>query len=528
MNWRYSGFDTLWGILGGATIAAIVIYQSTAIAAKNPQEIAQIAKTVTVQVNPPGGTGESGSGVIIAKQGNVYTVLTCNHVGEIDPKINVRTYDGKDYPVVVQSLGNLNNENEPDLALLTFSSSAEYPVATLGNSEQTTEGSQIFVFGYPATGGVSGINRNFEFSPGFITSRPNNRNYGYNMRYSAVTLGGMSGGPVFDIDGRVIGIHGLGDRDPARGRVQTENGGQESSVALQVKTGFNSAIPINTFLALRSQINNSSASVTIDNSASTDRPAERLSNPQTATDYSARGSTRQEQGNKQGAVEDFNRSISLNSNDGITYFNRGVARYEQGDIAGALSDFSQAITLNPQNLMAYYNRGTIRHSHSDYRGAKEDFDQVIRLSASDFTAYYNRAVARAAMGDRQGAIADFGEVLRLNPSFTTAYNNRAIVRRLQGDKQGAIQDFSEVLRFDPNNAIAYYNRGLVRRDVGDVQGAIADLQTAANLFQQQGNTTNYQKTLEKIQRIQSKPAQQPVVPDGTGVEQPQPAEDTGF
>ncbi len=133
MNWRYANFDTLWGVLGGATIAAIVIYQSTAIAARSPQEIAQIAKTVTVQVNPPGGTGESGSGVIIAKQGNVYTVLTCNHVGKIDPQINVRTYDGKDYPVVVQSLGNLNNENEPDLALLTFSSSAEYPVATLEN-----------------------------------------------------------------------------------------------------------------------------------------------------------------------------------------------------------------------------------------------------------------------------------------------------------------------------------------------------------------------------------------------------------
>jgi len=68
-------------VAGTATVTAIVISQAAGFAAKSPQEIARIAIPLTVQVNSPAGKTESGSGVIIARQGNAYTVLTCDHVG---------------------------------------------------------------------------------------------------------------------------------------------------------------------------------------------------------------------------------------------------------------------------------------------------------------------------------------------------------------------------------------------------------------------------------------------------------------
>lgn len=64
---------------------------------------------------------------------------------------------------------------------------------------------------------------------------------GYSLRYNAVTRGGMSGGPVFDQDGRVIGIRGQGD---ITGAVQTASGEVEV-----LKTGFNAAIPSQSFAA---------------------------------------------------------------------------------------------------------------------------------------------------------------------------------------------------------------------------------------------------------------------------------------
>jgi len=70
-----------------------------------------------------------------------------------------------------------------------------------------------------------------------------------------------------------------------------------------------------------------------------------------------------------------------------------------------------------------------------------------------------------------------------------------------GDKQGAIADFNQALKINPNYALVYKNRGVARNLLGDKQGAIADLQKAADLFQQQGKTEGYQKTIEILAEL---------------------------
>lgn len=156
-------------LVGTTTIAAIVSFHSAAMAAKSPQEIAQIANLITVQVNTSIPGKGSGSGVIIAKNGNNYTVLTANHVQrDVGENPTIRTYDSKSYPVTnMQSLGSLENEKEPDLAVLTFTAASNYQPATVRNSDQAVLGPQIFVFGYPVQGVAEdrkiGANRDSEF-----------------------------------------------------------------------------------------------------------------------------------------------------------------------------------------------------------------------------------------------------------------------------------------------------------------------------------------------------------------------------
>jgi tetratricopeptide (TPR) repeat protein/V8-like Glu-specific endopeptidase len=534
-------------LTGTATIAAIVIYHPAAIAAKSPQQIAQVANLVTVQVNTSIPGHGSGSGVIVAKQGDTYTVLTCDHVEkDVGASPTIRTYDGKSYQVTnVQSLGSSENENDTDLALLTFVSQSQYQPATLGNSDQETVGSQIYVFGYPVQGTAQerkiGANRDSEFSPGYITSRRSGAEYGYGLRYNALTLGGMSGGPVFDVDGRVIGIHGLGDQDLGKG--VTESG---QNVEVNVKTGFNSAIPINTFLAMRSHIGSSAPKIAVNNTASTDNPAKRLTNPESASDFLAvglvqgeqgnksgainsytqalsrnsnyadayyhRGNVRYDQGENQGALEDYTKALSLNPKYVDAYFNRGIIRYNQGDRQGALEDFSQAISFNPNLVEAYYNRGVIHRSLRDGPKTLEDFDQVVRLNPKNAIAYYNRAIARSMLLDTEGTVKDFSEAIRLDPKFVNAYIERAQVRRRQGDKSGAIEDLTKAMSIDannPNNAVAQYTRGLCRRDLGDRQGALEDLQSAAASFGQQKQTANYKKAMDAIERLSRERADAP-------------------
>lgn len=245
MNFNFSRFNSVPGLLTGtAVVAAIVINQPAS--AKTAKEVAQIAVPTTVRIDNSLGSNYGGSGVIICRDGNTYTVLTANHVVKsANTEYSIRTSKNKNHNVI--SVQNLQrNDSDPDLAIVKFESTEEYPVAPISNSDNAEIGTGIYISGYPMS--IEGNNdREYEFTKGQITSRPESKPQGYTMRYDAVTRRGMSGGPVFDVSGRVIGIHGQGDRD---GVIKNESatGGE-----IEIKTGFNAAVPINTFKELISQ-----------------------------------------------------------------------------------------------------------------------------------------------------------------------------------------------------------------------------------------------------------------------------------
>ena len=71
---------------------------------------------------------------------------------------------------------------------------------------------------------------------------------GYDVAYTCVTRSGMSGGPVLDAAGRIIAIHGRGDRDN-----QSSDGDENTNPVDGEKTGFNLGISIQTFLKLQTK-----------------------------------------------------------------------------------------------------------------------------------------------------------------------------------------------------------------------------------------------------------------------------------
>lgn len=263
MNLGFYRSNYLPGILAGtAAVATIVISQPAM--AKTAREVAQIAVPTTVQVNNTLAPGLSGSGVIISKNGKTYTVLTASHVVE-NPNADYRIKTSKKKEHKVTSVKSFRKENSgPDLAIITFETEEEYAVAPLTNSNEATIGSGVYISGYPVAS--VGINeRRYSFTSGIITTEGLTDDKGYTLRYDAVTDKGMSGGPVFDVSGRVIGIHGEGE---AKGSIVVEKGepekGQSEKGQAQIKTGFNLAIPINTFVSQMSQVGMDKSALKID------------------------------------------------------------------------------------------------------------------------------------------------------------------------------------------------------------------------------------------------------------------------
>jgi tetratricopeptide (TPR) repeat protein len=224
-------------------------------------------------------------------------------------------------------------------------------------------------------------------------------------------------------------------------------------------------------------------------------------NPKNEVAYNNRGLTKDVLGDKQGAIADYNEAIRLNPKNEVAYNNRGITKYELGDKQGAIADYNEVIRLNPKNEVAYNNRGLTKDVLGDKQGAIADYNEAIRLKPDYAFAYGSRGNAKSALGDKQGAIADYNEAIRLKPNYALAYNNRGIAKSDLGDKQGAIADYNEAIRLNPNYALAYNNRGLIKKERDEKQEALADFRKAAELYQQQGNTEWYNKSLDRIKEL---------------------------
>jgi tetratricopeptide (TPR) repeat protein len=84
-----------------------------------------------------------------------------------------------------------------------------------------------------------------------------------------------------------------------------------------------------------------------------------------------------------------------------------------------------------------------------------------------------------------------------------AYNNGGLAKSESGDKAGAIADYTQAIIINPQYAKAYYYRGVAKSESGDQAkaGAIKDLETAKQLYQQQGNTQEAQKVQEVLNKL---------------------------
>ncbi|MEY3870880.1 MAG: hypothetical protein RLZZ338_4774 [Cyanobacteriota bacterium] len=182
----------------------------------------------------------------------------------------------------------------------------------------------------------------------------------------------------------------------------------------------------------------------------------------------------------------------------LAYYNQGAVRDDLGDKQGALADYNKAIELQPDLADAYINRGAVRSELGDTKGAIADFNKAIELQPDLAQAYNNRGAVRSELGDKKGAIADYNKAIELQPDYADAYINRGKVRDDLGDKKGAIADYNKAIELQPDYALAYGNRGIVRSELGDKQGALEDLQKAAQLFKAQGKMAYYEKAMELI------------------------------
>jgi tetratricopeptide (TPR) repeat protein len=353
---------------------------------------------------------------------------------------------------------------------------------------------------------------------------------GYDLIYSSISYGGMSGGPVFDTDGNVIGIHG---------KVEEAN---LNSLGISIQTFTGLAAKLRVTPNLLTIVRTNPGELTLEDRENVSTVMNNIPEPQ-AGDNGKRWLNYANQlyriSKRDKSVAAFDRAIAKGEVLMGSYgkalslhkfgqdklakieIDRAIAAVPTKDRADyyyfwkyqslifsrlgkydeALKSIDTAILLQAKSVNGLekdfsllIEKALILQSHEDYPAAIAIYNEIIR-SQPQVLAYFFRGSAKSKIGDPQGANVDYYRAIALNPKSVYASICRELINPELGDKQGAIINYDRAIALNSKDANAYYNRGSAKLEIGDKQEAIVDYDRAialnpkhTNAYINRGNT----------------------------------------
>lgn len=479
---------------------------STVKMAKSQGWVADLeAKAKNMSVRIDSSSGSNGSGVLIAKEGQTYTVLTANHVvcetANGSPpcpaqRYSVVTPDGQTHPI---NANTIQNQEGVDLAIFQFQSEADFEIATFGDYNPKTD-DEVFVAGFPKVnpskavwqfngGKVFDKNRGF-LQVGSYSIQQNDAvialpqasfSGGYELVYTNITYGGMSGGVVLDRQGHVIGIHGLAEGE-------TETGTRN------IQLGFSLGIPTSSVLGVMPRFKLPSKTLQISTTAP---PA--LSTTQRKT----------------WEASVLKAQVPKSNTKPEVWIERGNQLWRLEQYTEALTAFDRAIQLSPEFVhLAWYGKALVHDAQGDYAASEAALQQVIQRKPTFKSGWQLLSVVYRKLKQPKQALVAINKALQIEANNAQLLNekggvltnlrryrealaaidaaiaqapraafyvNRGMVLMRMGQHKEARTTANQALEIDPNLAAAYTNRGTAHQLLRRFDAALADYQTAIQL-----------------------------------------------
>ncbi|MEH6835594.1 MULTISPECIES: DegQ family serine endoprotease [Falsihalocynthiibacter] len=135
-----------------------------------------------------------GSGFVISEDG---FIVTNNHVIDGADEIMIEFFTGEEYPARL-----IGRDPNTDIALLKVESDTPLPFVVFGDSDNARVGDWVMAVGNP-------LGQGFSVSAGIISARNRALSGSYDdyIQTDAAINRGNSGGPLFNMDGDVVGVN---------------------------------------------------------------------------------------------------------------------------------------------------------------------------------------------------------------------------------------------------------------------------------------------------------------------------------
>jgi tetratricopeptide (TPR) repeat protein len=404
------------------------------------------AQQITVKIQ----SDRPSSGVLIAKKGDRYTVLTTKHSVRVEDRYAVVTPDGQSHSVEWRSIQNLP---DLDLALVEFKSDRSYALAELSIA-QPYPGQPLFLMGKAAATPI--------FTPGStiphlqaIPFAKDPFTQGYGLFYSNIAQAGMSGGPVLNSSGQVIAIHGRSEGEEIDLSPSLESNSEASSSSNRLQFGYSSGITIRTLMTYQPKLNLKAQTEALSGLLPED-------------------------------VQVVNQILRPlieppSQNSAIAWANHANALYRMGYLPEGIRALQKAIKLAPKAFALRYAEGVMFHTLGRSEDAAKAFDQALTLDPKQDRALQGKAIALAQLGQTQSAITLLDQTVKLNPRNVIAWYWRGKLMNQLKQSNLAIESLNYATSLQPNFPAAWVEKSKAWATIGEPIASQAALQEAQKL-----------------------------------------------
>ena len=201
-----------------------------------------------------------------------------------------------------------------------------------------------------------------------------------------------------------------------------------------------------------------------------------------------------QRGNKQSAMEYFNKEVTDNPKNGYAYMAmaafhmdnsdygearnavesalkylpkkdkgshacillfRGQLLAIECDTVGAYSDMATAIKLDPTKEEAYEKRAQLLYEQGRYDDADTDYQKILVLNPGGVMGRMGLGRNAFARKDYDIAIEHYNRIIALNPDYSSSYSFRAEAYLAKGEHLKAIEDICKALEIDSDSKAHY-------------------------------------------------------------------------
>src|SRR5262249_28711861 len=131
-----------------------------------------------------------------------------------------------------------------------------------------------------------------------------------------------------------------------------------------------------------------------------------------------RGVTYGKMGKLREASLDLETALRLRPNDLDTVFRLGNLRYLMNDFPGALEDYNRVLSMDDHYPRIFSKKGGSEAMLGDAQAAIRDAGEALRVDPKDEEAYNSRGLAKRASGELAAAAADFDEAIKIKKDYS--------------------------------------------------------------------------------------------------------------